>query len=353
MKYDANLTELKNLLPNAKNILIVLPAGSNIDQMAAGLALFLSLNQQGKEVSIVCDDTIKVAQSHLFGINHVQKNIPQTSGGNFVITLEGVAVPDPNDPKGGKVPALQTMDYFVSGNNLDLVFNLVPGQTFQPARIYPHQQGSGFNVIIVIGTANLNALGSVYAQNQQIFSGVHTVNIDNQITNTSFGQTNVIDGSASSISEQMADIIPSLGLPLDQDTASNLLAGIFDATANLTSQKVNPDTYVAVGNLLRAGGQKPALAGVSAPVSTAQPMSSQPTPTPAAGPPFDWSVLMPPDHNQPSVTNTAPTQPTPSESEPVPSPEERPSGEGVISADTVEAEPGWLTPKVFKGTSVG
>ncbi len=32
-----------------------------------------------------------------------------------------------------------------------------------------------------------------------------------------------------------------------------------------------------------------------------------------------------------------------------PSPEERPAGEGVIT----EAEPDWLTPKIFKGTSIG
>ena len=43
MKYDAQLTELKNLLPTAKSILIALPVGADIDKMATGLSLFLTL----------------------------------------------------------------------------------------------------------------------------------------------------------------------------------------------------------------------------------------------------------------------------------------------------------------------
>lgn len=321
MKYDSQLTELKNLLPACKNILIALPAGADIDRLAAGLALFLSLDQYlssgaDKQLAIVCDDSITVGQSHLFGVDHIQKNLPQTTGGNFVVTLEGVAIPDATAPKGGSVPGLQTLDYFVSGNNLDLVFNVTPGQTFQPARVIPHHQGSGFNLILVVGAANLNALGNLYAQNQQMFSGVHIVNIDNQMTNTSFGSTNIQDSQVASVSEMMVDLIQSLGLILDSDVASNLLAGIFELTANLTSSKVTADTYMAVANCLRVGGRRP---------------TTQISP---AG--LDLSSLMPPIPSSVS-----------------PSPEERPAREGLSQADTIEPEPGWLTPKVFKGTSVG
>ena len=60
-KYDSQLTELKNLLPTAKNILIALPTNADIDKLASGLALFLILQQQGKEVTVACDDTITVS----------------------------------------------------------------------------------------------------------------------------------------------------------------------------------------------------------------------------------------------------------------------------------------------------
>lgn len=309
MKYDSQLTEVKNLLPSAKSILIALPQGADTDKLAAGLSLFLSLNAAGKEVSIVSDDNMLVANSHLFGVDHIQKNLPQTQGGNLTIILEGVAASN------NTVPTLQKLDWYADNNNLNLVFHVVPGQTFQPRQIIPHYQGSGFNLIFTIGAANLNSLGSVYLQNAASFSGVHLVNIDNQVNNTGFGTSNVVDPSTPAVSEIIVDVISSLGLPFDADTASNLLSGIFASTASLTSDNMTADTFMAVANCLRSGGKKPGV--------------SQPTPG------FDLSVLMP----QATVGS--------------PSPEERPSGEGLAPAETLEPEPGWLTPKVFKGTSIG
>lgn len=341
MKYDSQLTELKTLLPTAKNILIALPANADMDRLAAALALFLTLEAAGKEVSIVSDDTVKVSQSHLFGVDHIQNNLPQTEGGNLTVTLEGVAASD------GTVPALEKLDWYAQGSNLNLVFHVLSGQTFQPARIVPHYQGSGFGLIFVIGAVNLNVLGNIYQTNNQVFSGVHIVNIDIQSANTSFGQTNVLDTNVSSVSEIMVNFISDLGFNLDADCASNLLTGIFDMTNNLSNAKASAETYMAVAQCLRAGGRKPG-------VQTSQPQAVQP--------PYDWSALMP--KNEPQVPYQPPAQEytTPPVVTPIdagdhaqqadvqPSPEERPSGERVISETP---EPDWLTPKIFKGSSLG
>lgn len=345
-KYDSQLSELKNLLPGAKSILIALPTNASIDQLSAGLALFLTLEAAGKQVSIVCDDTIKVGQSHLFGIDHVQKNIPSTEGGNLTLTLEGVAASD------NTVPALEKLDWYSEGNNLNLVFHVLPGQTFQPAKIVPHYQGSGFNLIFVVGSVNLNALGKIYLSNPQAFSGGHIVNIDTQSSNTSFGQTNVLDTNASSVSEVMTSVITDLGLNLDGDTASNLLAGIFDVTANLTDPKVTADTYMAVASCLRVGGRKPQVQTTPTydlnalmPASPAQ--RGEPKSQPALTIPVTHPQVTPVDagdHIQP--VNVSPSTMPANQ----PSPEERPVEEGVYS-ETVEPE--WLTPKIFKGSSLG
>ncbi len=201
MKYDSQLAELKNLLPSAKNILIAIPTGADVDKLAAGLALFLTFESQGKQVSIVSDDAMLVSHTHLFGVDHVQKTLPSTDGGNLTLTLEGVASSD------GTVPALEKLDWYAENNNLNLVFHVLPNQTFQPARIVPRYQGSGFNLIFTIGAANLNALGGIYSANTQAFSGTPIVNIDIQSANTSFGQTNVLDTQASSLSEMVSSVI--------------------------------------------------------------------------------------------------------------------------------------------------
>lgn len=349
MKYDGQFGELKNLLPAAKSILIALPVGADIDKMAAGLSLFLTLEAAGKEVSIVSDDAILVGQSHLFGVDHIQKDFPSTTGGNLTLTLEGVAASD------GTVPALEKLDWYAEGSNLNLVFHVLPNQTFQPAKIVPKYQGSSFNLVFTVGAVNLNALGSVYLKNQSSFSGIHIVNIDTQAANSAFGSTNILDTASSSLSEVLTNLISDLGFSLDADAASNLLAGIFDATNNLNNVKVTADTYMAVVNCLRVGGRKPSVSNtVVQSQSTGTSIPQQPA--------YDWNAVSaaigqtnaPQTQSIPQYTTVPVTQSNPEPAsivgEDTPSPEERPAGEGVIS-ETIE--PDWLTPKIFKGTSLG
>ena len=304
MKYDAQLTELKNLLPNVKNILIALPVGADIDKLASGLSLYLNLTKAGKQVSIVCETDVTVAQTNLVGVDKIQKTV----------------------------------------NNLNLVFHTLPGQTFQPSNVIPKPASTGFDLIFTIGANTVMSLGSIYAQNVQLFSGIHLANLDNQPTNTNFGQTNINDVSASSISEILTDVIPALGLTIDSDTATNLLAGIFDSTANLTNQKVGADTYLAVATNMKIGGRKPASETAAQPslgfgINDLQPQQLAPIqsgPAATAGP-ADVFTMPPVVPTTPPVTiNSAPFAS-------IPSPE-----------DTTSApEPGWLTPKVFKGSSIG
>ncbi len=358
MKYDSQLTTVKNLLPTAQNILITLPSNSDIDKLSAGLSLFLALEAAGKNVSIACDDTIRVGQAHLFGIDHVKITIPSSNSGNLVLTLEGVASIN------GTIPALERLDWYAENNNLNLVFHVLPGQTFQPVRITPQYQTGGFNVIFTVGANSLSALGQIYQSNPQAFSNAHIVNIDNQTTNSNFGQTNIVDSIASCVSEVMGNVITDLGYVMDQDMATNLLAGIFDATQNLTNPKVSADTYLVVANCLKVGGKKPEATSVNIAPTQPAAFGAQFFQTPT-GPQPDLSALIPQDSN-----NSAPIQPSPvlndftvptavSDNNITPaanvateqsSPEERPAEEGVVS-ETVE--PDWLTPKIFKGTSLG
>lgn len=363
MQYDAQLSALKNLLPTAKNILITLPVGANIDNLAAGLALYLSLKQAGKDVSIVGEDTIRVSQAHLFGIDQVQKTLPEAGNGDLVVSLEGVAVPDSSSETGWKVPNLTNIDYNTMAGNMELIFR-TNGSPLQPTKIVPRYQGGRPELIFVLGSANLNSLGIIYTNHQAIFAGVHLVNIDNE-ANANFGQTNVVDSAAASISEIVGALLSALGLNTDQDVATNLLAGIFDSTANLTSPKVNADTFMTVSALLQKGGQRPNL--TTSPLAAQQPSSSggldlsslvpnqpaqatsqpvvEPTSTVPAPPPLNINpITNEPFVNPPVVgTNSAPT------SLPSASPEERPAMETVTSES--EIEPGWLTPKIFKGNS--
>jgi hypothetical protein len=327
MKYDAQIDQLKNLLPNSQNILISLSTNPSIDELAASLSLFLSLKQANKKVAIATKGIIRVEHTNLFGVGEIMDKLPETKGGNFTVTLGGVVV-------GGVVPALQNLDWSPTGpgqKDLKLVFHVAAGQNFEPTSINYGHEGGNFEIIFCLGVVSLDNLGGLYQNNPQVFTNSFLANIDNKTTNTQFGTANIVDPASSSISEIIGQIIPALQLPLDNDMATNLLTGIFTATNNLTSGQVNADTYEVVSQALRAGGQKPIISTIFA---TPQP---QPQSQPAA---FDLSKLF-----QTNVASGAKEALV--ENLPQPSPEEVPVAEIAISP-----EDDWLTPKIYKG-SVG
>ncbi len=331
MKYDAQLLEVGRLLPTASNILIALPTQIGIDMLSAGLALFLSLEQIGKKVAIATDGVVKVGHSHLYGVGQIQNKIPAGTGGNFTITLGGMVASDKT------VPSLQSLDWAPSGaeqKDLKLTFHVNPGQKFEPSFVTPAYESSGFDLIFVIGAGNLTDLGSIYSGNAQSFAGAHIVNIGSKANNGQFGATNIVDDVASSLSEIVAQLFPGLQLPFEGDIATNILAGIFEATCNLQSGNVAADTYGVVSNMLRAGGQKPS-SQQPAPIQSAP----QQTPQPQG---FDLSKIF-----QAPVAPIA--QPGTFTMPPVVEPafsEETPVGE---TAETVSPEDDWLTPKIYKG----
>lgn len=395
-KYDAQLAAIKAQLPQISNILVALPAQITTDKLASVLALSLALEKVGKKVSVVTEGNILVSHSNLYGIGNVKNSLAETGkGGNLTITLGGVVAQD------GTVPSLEKLDWFPIGQDLNLVFHVISGQRFEPTKITPSYQGGKIDAIFVIGAPNLNELGAIYTGNQDTFASSQIINIDNSPLNTQYGATNIVDTNAASVSEIVMQVIGDLGLSLDQDSASNILAGIYDATSNLTAN-VKPDTFMVVSQAMQLGGkvsttsqipQSSMLIAQPAPMPEIQPVApQQQTPqaqsqqtkpaqpssstnffkfiTPTAdnftfAPSANQNEVQPiqppvaqPMTGDPSLVSSAPVIPSPQSSIPQTnqSTQERPSGE-YASSSSVEApqqpSPDWLTPKVYKGGSLG
>ncbi len=262
-KYLNLLSDLSSRLSSISRVLIAVPSSLTTDKLASALALGLALKGAGKTVSIVTEGSPLVSHGNLFGVGEVKNAIPTSGGGNFLISLEGVV-----DSSGQMqtVPALEKLDWYPEGQNLNLVFHVIPGQRFEPTKVNYRHAESGFDMTFVIGAQNLTDLGNIYAQNSGFFTS-NTINIDNQQTNSNFGQINIVDQGASSLSEIVAHLMPDLNLNIDQDTATNIVTGIYSETANLT-QKVTGDTFLAVGAAMQKGAQ----------INSGQPVSSVATP---------------------------------------------------------------------------
>jgi hypothetical protein len=367
-KYDPQLTDLKNQLASAKRVLIALPAQTTIDKVAAALTLMLTLKASGKETVTLTTDTLKVSHTNLFGIGEIKSTLPQSSSGNFIVTLEGVV-----DTTTNTVPALEKLDWYPEGKNLNLVFHTTQGQKFEPFNLtHKYEGGNSFDLIFVIGASSLNDLGEIYSQNNALFTGKIIINLDNSPTNTNFGTINILDQQARTISEMIFQVLQGLGLSLDADSATNLVSGIYDATQNLTVNP-KPDTFMALGGLMQLGGKMPQAQSQPA---HPQPVISSPSAAPVTA---QSETPVPVTPVQPETTSQSPDlsqilQIPPNLEVKAPQPEifptpqvvsnqtsnntqETPSGEvattNSLETDIANPAPDWLTPKIFKGGSLG
>lgn len=307
MKYSAQLTEINPLIAQAKRVLVLISQHGGTDELAAGLAFYLSLKQAGKDAFVASEINLIAGNANLYGVGDIQATLPTSSGGDMVMTLGNVVMPD------GKVPALEKLDYFTEGSDLKLVFKVVPGQRFEPNQISTAYSSGGADLMVIIGAPSAADLGRIYHDNLELFTKVPTINIDVRSNNANFGKYNLVDPNASGVSEMVAQILPDLNLPVDADIASNLLTGIYDATASLT-QQINPETFMSVGMAMQAGGH------ISAQPSA---VSSQPInqPTPSVQPVS--SVIEAIGDNQSTPVNPAPV----SEATPAPSPSAEATGD--------------------------
>lgn len=220
---------------------IVIPPQPNIDLVAAACAFYLSLLQKGVNITLTCETTVDF---DLIGADKIQKTL-SAPGDNLVISFpytEGT---------------IDKVDYHIENDRFNLV--IIPrekGKKLDYKEVNFYYTGSNFDFIIVLNAPALNALGSLYQNNPDLFQGREIVNIDRHFTNTSFGTLNIVRKNTSSFSEIIYTILKKGQFYIDKDIATNLYTGLTSATNNFTSFSTNADTFQTASELLRLGAIK-------------------------------------------------------------------------------------------------
>lgn len=227
-------------MQNAGSVLIGLGKGEDVDTVSAALALYLALGKAGKQVSIVSSYETKVELSFLFGIDKITNQI---SGSNNLV----VSFPYQEGN-------IERVSYNIAGNRFNLVIEPRGNNfSFDPKQIQYHHGPFSYDLIFVLAAEELQALGDVYRQQEDLFSQKPIINIDKSNNNRRFGRINLV--SVFPLSQTIAVLLKALNLPLDQDVASNLLTGISSFGADLSLEKTKPELLEAAAFLLRSGGR--------------------------------------------------------------------------------------------------
>lgn len=236
-----------SLIGSASSVLVLLPAKPYFDQVASGLALYLSL-KESKEVSIMCPSPMLVEFNRLVGVNKIvseagNKNLTIVFGGYPAENVERVSA----DVEGGK--------FFLT---------VIP----KPGMVSPKKEeiefsysGVAADTIILIGGGNENHFPLLESKDTQgakiIHIGTRALSVLPDKGVMSFARP------ASSVSEVVTSLIKESGLVLDGDVATNLVLGVEEGSNHFASEEVTAETFELFANLLRSGGKRIAKRPIS------------------------------------------------------------------------------------------
>jgi len=237
--------EAKRLIDGSKKILIVPHANVDPDGLGAALACYHLLTSIGKECTVLCPDTKPESLSFLPGFEKLEEEIkPQQ---DFIVTL------DTSD--GVEIDKLR---YAIEDNAVNIIITPKKG-TIAQKNVSFAEGPPPFDLLLIVDTAEMSLLGSLYADHTDLFESVPILNIDHHISNTKFGSKQLIDSSASSATEVLYEWFisdPVWETKITPDIATLLLTGLITDTRSFQNPNTTPRSLEVAAELLDRGARQ-------------------------------------------------------------------------------------------------
>jgi hypothetical protein len=312
----------KTLIDSAQEVLILLPSKPYMDQIAAGLSLYLSLSGSGKSVSISCPAPMTAEYSRLIGVDRITTDLGSK---NLIISLKNY---DANN--------VDKVSYDIENGQFKLTIAPKIGQKSPTQeQIDIKYGGASGDLVILVGGANDSHFPAL---SKEEFKSVKTIHVGTRLLEILNNDIEVLSFArpASSTSELVANLIKESEFAVSEDIATNLLAGIEEQSKGFQTNEVTAETFEIFAELLKIGGKRmpkiiPARSYPQGAIPT-KPFTSQSNTN------VSPSVVQPTNNVVSQDTNTSrDRQMTPEEAE-----EEL----------NQEIPASWSEPKIFTGTSL-
>lgn len=112
------------------------------------------------------------------------------------------------------------------------------------------------DLIIYVDCAEASRVGPLFENNESLLRDhPSTVNIDHHVTNRRFGTINCVVPEAAATSEILELMRTSLGVPIDAQLATAMLAGIYGDTLGLRTPSTTPSTMRVAADLVEMGAE--------------------------------------------------------------------------------------------------
>ncbi|MDO8452630.1 MAG: hypothetical protein Q7S79_02665, partial [bacterium] len=125
----------------------------------------------------------------------------------------------------------------------------------KPEQVKIDFAGVSADVVIVVKAENKESLGE-FAGNGEIWDPTRKIVLLGNFPTQGFqGALEMIDPQAACASEVAFRVIESAGLPIDEDTATNLFLGIHSGTNHFQNPNVASSTFEAASRLVSLGAR--------------------------------------------------------------------------------------------------
>jgi nanoRNase/pAp phosphatase (c-di-AMP/oligoRNAs hydrolase) len=231
--------QLKKLIEKSNDILITFKKEYTIDSVASALILADYISSLDKQYHIVCDGFASEKHTSFFPESEDIKRSLDSSQ-QFVITL--------NAGKG----KIKEFRYAVEEDKLHIYITPKKGY-FSQKDVQAHDAVYGYDLIMVLDTPDLISLGQVYSHHTEFFENTPIINIDHTTQNEHYGQLNVIDTNAVSVTEQLYDLLKQDNVSFDKKHYTTLLSGIIHKTRSFKNTEVTPRSLHIASELIKNG----------------------------------------------------------------------------------------------------
>lgn len=239
-----NTQQLENVLKSAKHVLIFMAQDFSGDAIGAGWATYFFLKKNNIEATVVVPSDERYLERFSF-LTKPEDVIDSLAGArDFVLAF---------NTKFNKITNVRTERV---EDELRIFITPEKGSidprdfSFIPAKFK-------YDLVMVLGSPDKESLGKVFEENPDIFYEVPVVNIDHHTENDNFGQINIVDITASSTSEVVADLMQKINEKnIDENMAESLLTGIIDATNSFQKKNTTPKSLHISSMLMMKGADQ-------------------------------------------------------------------------------------------------
>lgn len=241
-------SQIISLINESKHILLVSHKQMDGDAIGSLLALKEVLEKIGKTVDSLVAGDFPSNLTYLNDYTSLKQKIEIYK--DFIINL------DISDLQIDKLGYKRSPD----GKNLSIVITPKSGE-LKTSDVSFSESGSKYNLIIILGSPDLESLGSVYNNYSELFFEIPTAQIDHHSFNENYSKVNFVDMTASSTCEMLVSLIEAIessnSIKLFSETvATALLTGIISKTNSFQNISTTPKSLTVAAQMVALGAEK-------------------------------------------------------------------------------------------------